>query len=149
VLLQRVLPAIVATEQMHWPDARFKVSIPTGLPPVMGDGVYVEHLVRNLLANAVKHGPDNACVEVVLEELGAEVVLRVLDEGPGIEPGHEELLFDLFYRSPRTSEFAPGAGIGLFVCSRLVRAMGGRIWAKRRPEGGAELGMALRVMRDE
>jgi two-component system sensor histidine kinase RegB len=39
-----------------------------------------------------------------------------------------------------------GSGIGLFVCSSLVQAMGGRIWARRRPEGGAEFGFLLRVL---
>lgn len=149
VLLQRLVPGIVSLEQGHWPDVRFETSIPRGLPPVMGDSVYVEQLVRNLLTNAAKYGREAGRVDIVLEEVGTEVVLRVLDEGPGIEPGHEELLFDLFHRSPRTSEFGPSAGIGLFVCARLVRAMGGRIWARRRPEGGAEFGVALRVMRDE
>lgn len=149
VLLQRVVPAIVAAEHAHWPGVRFDVSIPAGLPPVMGDGGYVEQVVRNLLTNATKYGGPDARVAVTLEDGGDEVILRVLDEGPGIEPGHEDLLFDLFYRSPRTASIAPGAGIGLFVCARLVRAMGGRIWAQRRPEGGAEFGMALHVMRDE
>jgi len=52
-------------------------------------------------------------------------------------------LFELFYRSPGTAAAASGAGIGLFVCARLVAAMGGRIWAQPRPEGGAEFGFAL------
>jgi signal transduction histidine kinase len=38
---------------------------------------------------------------------------------------------------------AAGAGIGLYVCRRLVDAMGGEIWGRRRPEGGSEFGIAL------
>ncbi|HEX5827660.1 MAG TPA: ATP-binding protein, partial [Candidatus Limnocylindrales bacterium] len=52
-------------------------------------------------------------------------------------------------RSPTTAATASGAGIGLFVCDRLIRAMGGRIWARRRPEGGSEFGFALRAIADE
>jgi len=65
--------------------------------------------------------------------------------------GAEELadLFSLFYRSPTTAATASGAGIGLFVCDRLVRAMGGRIWARRRAEGGSEFGFALRAVADD
>jgi hypothetical protein len=65
--------------------------------------------------------------------------------------GAEELgdLFSLFYRSPTTAATASGAGIGLFVCDRLIRAMGGRIWAHRRPTGGSEFGFALRAVPDD
>ena len=40
---------------------------------------------------------------------------------------------------------APGAGIGLFVCRRIVTSLGGTIWAKSRPEGGAEFGFSLPI----
>ena len=75
--------------------------------------------------------------------------MRVLDQGTGV--GAEELgdLFSLFYRSPTTAATASGAGIGLFVCDRLIRAMGGRIWARRRPTGGSEFGFALRAVQDD
>jgi signal transduction histidine kinase len=75
-------------------------------------------------------------------------MVRILDDGPGIQPGEADRLFELFYRSPATAGVTGGAGIGLFVCARLVRAMGGRIWAMDRPSGGAEFGFALQVMRD-
>jgi signal transduction histidine kinase len=39
-----------------------------------------------------------------------------------------------------------GSGIGLFICASLVQAMGGRIWAQRRPEGGSEFGFTLHVL---
>jgi two-component system sensor kinase FixL len=58
-------------------------------------------------------------------------------------------MFDLYYRSPSTAATASGAGIGLFVCARLIRAMGGRIWATPRTGGGAEFGFSLRVMAEE
>ena len=86
---------------------------------------------------------------MVVERVGDEVIVRVLDQGSGV--GAEELgdLFSLFYRSPTTAATASGAGIGLFVCDRLIRAMGGRIWARRRPTGGSEFGFALRAVQDD
>jgi len=44
---------------------------------------------------------------------------------------------------------APGAGIGLFICRELVSIMGGRMWARSRPEGGAEFGFSLPAYVDE
>jgi hypothetical protein len=54
-------------------------------------------------------------------------------------------VFDLFFRGPESKGVAPGLGIGLFVCSRLVEAMGGRIWTRPREGGGSEFGFALDV----
>ena len=54
-------------------------------------------------------------------------------------------MFDLLYRGPATEGTAPGLGIGLFVCRRLVDAMGGRIWTQPRDGGGSEFGFALAV----
>src|SRR6185436_12962118 len=72
-----------------------------------------------------------------------------LDEGPGIAAAETEDLFELFYRSATTAATAAGAGIGLFVCDRLVRAMHGRIWARPRPRRGSEFGFALGRYRDD
>jgi K+-sensing histidine kinase KdpD len=78
-----------------------------------------------------------------MDEEGDEVAIRVLDEGPGIARGEVEQLFNLFYRSPATAASAAGAGIGLFVSRRLVDELGGRMWARNRPEGGSEFGFSL------
>ena len=71
------------------------------------------------------------------------VAVRVLDRGPGIADPETEAIFAPFYRSPSTARIAGGAGIGLFVCRRLVEAMGGRIWARPRQGGGSEFGFWL------
>ena len=42
-----------------------------------------------------------------------------------------------------------GSGIGLFVCASLAAAMGGRIWARRRPTGGSEFGFTMRTLRSD
>jgi signal transduction histidine kinase len=74
------------------------------------------------------------------------VEVRVTDDGPGIPERSVQRAFELFYRDPDSAKSVSGSGIGLFVCSSLVEAMGGRIWANRRPEGGSEFGFTLRVL---
>lgn len=149
VLLQRLLPAVIASEEIRWPATRFQVDLPPGLPTVTADPTYVEQVVRNLLSNAAKYGGAAQVVDVVVETAEDEVMVRILDDGPGFPPDETDKLFELFFRSARTSRTASGAGIGLFVCARLIRAMGGRIWAVNRPAGGAEFGFALRVMEED
>ncbi len=146
VLLQRIVPGVVDSERTRWPGVDFDVSVPTGAPTVVADPVYVEQTLRNLLSNAAKYGGPGSRVQIVVAPTDDEVQVRILDEGPGIDDAEADRLFDLFYRSPTTARTATGAGIGLFVCARLVRAMGGRIWGQPRATGGAEFGFALRIM---
>jgi len=143
VLLQRLLPRVVESEQHRWPGVTFATDIAPGLPTVTADPTYVEQVVRNLLSNAAKYGGAGSTVTVIGEGGDHEVRIRVLDDGPGFPAEETNRLFELFYRSPGTAASASGAGIGLFVCARLSAAMGGRIWAAPRPEGGAEFGFAL------
>src|SRR5205085_8047396 len=129
VLLQRIVPGVVAAEQVRWPKARFNVRVAPGLPTVSADKTYVEQVVRNLLSNAAKYGGAGVAIDVIAEQDPDEVCIRVLDNGPGFPPGEADRLFELFFRSPTTSGAVAGAGIGLFVSARLIRAMGGRMWA--------------------
>jgi PAS domain S-box-containing protein len=143
VLIQRLLPRVVESEDGRWPGVSFELQIASGLPTVSADPTYVEQVVRNLLSNAAKYGGLDSTVVIQAERGDDEVVVRVLDNGPGFPMEERDRLFELFYRSARTATKAGGAGIGLFVCARLVAAMGGRIWATPRTGGGAEFGFAL------
>ena len=149
VLLQRIIPTVVRSEQSRWPEGHFEVNVEGGLPPVAGDPTYVEQVIRNLLANAVKYGGRTTTIRLTARSEGEEVQVRVFDEGPGFPEDEAGRLFELYYRSPTTAKQVSGSGIGLFVCARLLDAMGGRVWAGNRPEGGAEFGFALRVMHEE
>jgi two-component system phosphate regulon sensor histidine kinase PhoR len=149
VLLQRVLPTVLRSEETRWPGVTFELVVPGGIPTVVADPTYVEQVVRNLLSNAAKYGGQGSRVQAVVEAGDDEVSVRILDDGPGFPADESDKLFELFFRSPSTAAQASGAGIGLFVCARLIRAMGGRIWARPRPEGGAEFGFSLRTMTDE
>ena len=149
VLLQHLVPRVLRTEEPRWPEASFALSAPASVPAVSGDETYVEQVVRNLVGNAAKYGAGIGQVEVVIEGFEDEVVVRVLDEGPGFSSDESDQLFELFYRGATTSSSTSGAGIGLFVCRALVEAMGGRIWAHPRPAGGAEFGFALPVFAED
>jgi PAS domain S-box-containing protein len=145
VLLQRVLPTIVERERALWLGTHISATVPTGLPTVRGHDGYVAQVIRNLLSNAVKYGGPEPTVEIVVEGGPEGVTVRVLDDGPGLESDSVDRLFDLYYRAPGSAVRAPGAGIGLFVCRRIVTALGGTIWARERPSGGAEFGFNLPV----
>ena len=144
VLLQHVLPTIIQHEQTRWPETSFVLSLPEQLAAVRGDDLYVEQVVRNLLANAARFGPVGGVVAISAGESEGAVVVRIVDQGPGIAAGEEQRVFGLFYRAPETADRA-GLGLGLFVAQRLIEAMGGTIWGKNRGPGGAEFGFRLPV----
>jgi signal transduction histidine kinase len=146
MLMGHVVRRRVADESAHWPDHRFVAELPSGLGLVLGEEMYVEQVVQNLLSNAAKYSPAGSEVRVVVDQTAGELSVRVLDEGMGIADEAPEQLFELFYRSPHAARQAAGAGIGLFVCRQLIESMGGRIWAKRRDTVGSEFGFTLPVL---
>jgi signal transduction histidine kinase len=125
LLVGHVIRRRIAEEESRWPDHEFEARIPTGLGLVLGEEMYVE-----------------------LEQEGAEISVRVFDEGIGVANETTDRLFELFYRSPDATRQASGAGIGLFVCRQLIESMGGRIWSKPRDGKGSEFGFALPVLEE-
>jgi signal transduction histidine kinase len=144
VLVARVVERARAAEARRWPGHEIRIALAPNVPAAHGDAVYLEQVVRNLVSNAAKYSQPGTAIEIVVERSGDEVEVRVLDEGVGIQPGDRDKLFQMFYRSPATAQQVTGAGIGLYVCRKIVEAMGGRVWARPRDGGGSEFGFALR-----
>jgi len=147
--LRRVLHRVVDRERRRLPGLDIAIELPRDLPVVAGEETYVEQIVRNMLSNAAKYTPIGTQVLLRADQEGDEVAIRILDDGPGIEAEAAERAFEIFYRDPETSRMVAGSGIGLFVCASLVEAMGGRIWARPRPEGGSEFAFTLQVLLDD
>ena len=105
------------------------------------DEVLVMHVLRNLLDNAVRYGAIGAPIEVVVSGSSTEVVARIVHRGG--QPTHDADPFALSANASATDAGRAGAGIGLFVAERLVRAMGGRIWALPSGPDQVEFGFAL------
>ncbi len=110
---------------------------------VESDRTYLEMVVENLLSNADKYSPLDAEVEVIVRTVGREAQVLVLDRGIGIEDDESAAIFTPFYRAAAARGQPAGVGIGLAVCRRIVESLGGRIWARSREGGGAEVGFAL------
>jgi two-component system phosphate regulon sensor histidine kinase PhoR len=105
-----------------------RVEIPAELGSVVADRSAFEHVLSNLIDNAVKYCPDGATITVRAALDAAMVKLAVADTGPGIERKHLPRLFERFYRvdSGRSREVG-GTGLGLSIVKHLVEAMGGNV----------------------
>ena len=148
LLIGHVVRRRIAEEAPRWPKHRFVAEPIAGSGLVLGEEMYVEQVVQNLLSNAAKYSEPGTEVRVVVEQESGEIRVRVLDEGIGLADEATDRLFELFYRSPVATRQASGAGIGLFVCRQLIESMGGRIWAQRREGRGSEFGFALPVLEE-
>jgi PAS domain S-box-containing protein len=149
VLLDRIIKQLVEREKALWPEVTIRMAASGPVQMVSADEEYLAQIMRNLLSNAAKYSGPGSTVEVSLEDGDGEVLVRVRDDGPGIDPEDAERLFGLYYRAAPQASTAPGAGIGLFVCRELVATMGGRIWASPLPDKGAEFGFSIPAYIDE
>jgi signal transduction histidine kinase len=113
--------------------------------PVDVDVEGVRTVLRNLLGNAVKYArPDSRPIEVALSRDGDAVVVRVVDDGPGIPEADLGSLFEPFFRVDRSrSRKTGGYGLGLSICKRIVEGHGGRLDAANNPGRGACFTMTL------
>jgi len=102
--------------------------LPTAPLLVRGDASELDHVVANLVGNAVKYTHDGGRVTVSLRRIGDEVVLQVTDTGIGISAADQEQLFTEFFRSSNPEAVAqPGTGLGLAIVRRIVDRHGGRV----------------------
>ncbi len=136
---------VVARHQRANPGRRIEITQTSGMRPVTFPAGYLDQVIENLLSNAEKYTPIESPISVEVRRDEHEVTVTVADRGPGIPADQIEHLFEPFYRAPGARRRAAGLGIGLAVCKRLVEAQGGQIWARNRPDGGAEFGFSLPV----
>jgi len=143
ILLSRVVEKVVQHHLGRYPQRQIRVDETPGMEPAQGEPGYVEQVLRNLLSNAEKYSPASGTIVVSIGRHNGHAAVRVLDAGTGIADDELAHVFESFYRAPRVKDRAPGAGMGLAVCKRLVEAQGGEIWARPRAEGGTEVGFTL------
>jgi signal transduction histidine kinase len=100
------------------------------------DALRIERVVANLVDNALKYAVSASAIVVRLELRDARAHLAVIDDGPGIDPAEQHIIFEKYGRttSARAHE---GSGLGLYVSKSIVEAHGGRIGVDSAPGRGS------------
>jgi len=98
---------------------------------IPADPIRLVQVFDNIFNNTSKHAP-NSQVSIAVRTTNDQLVhITITDEGPGIHPDHLEQIFDRFYRVPdQSNKSIPGAGLGLFICRKIIEAHNGRIYAQ-------------------
>jgi K+-sensing histidine kinase KdpD len=89
---------------------------------IKGDPLLLQILVNNLLENAVKYSPKDGTIQCKLHEAGKQVILEVIDQGPGIPDDEKTKVFEKFYRiGNENTRTAKGTGLGLYLCHKIAK----------------------------
>ena len=148
-VLEELIDAVLVKFRKHYPDIDVHVEIPEEFVSIPMDAMLISQVLMNLLENAVFHARGMENLRLRVEVKGSWAYFYVEDDGCGIP---EEKLSRLFTgmldsESP-TDQSRSSMGIGLSVCSAIIKAHGGEIWANKRAGGGTEVGFRLE-MEDE
>ncbi|MEA2329975.1 MAG: hypothetical protein QOH58_113 [Thermoleophilaceae bacterium] len=107
-----------------------------GDPVVAATDADLAVILDNLVENALNYSPAGTAVAIEWGADGGSARLAVLDEGPGIEPGERDRVFERFFRGEASRGGAAGTGLGLSVVEALAERWGGTVRLTDRPEGG-------------
>ena len=129
---------------------RQQVHIAAGadLPLVLADGSLIDHVITDLLVNAIKFAPGGTTIEMSLQIVAGAMQVAVEDQGPGVPRDKRTRIFDKFYAAG-AGQGAGGAGLGLYLCRELVQMHGGRIWVEERAGGGSCFCFTLPVVSEQ
>lgn len=114
-----------------------------GVGKVVADPDHLARVLTNLVDNAIKYGGDTD-IELVTKVASNEILLSVIDHGPGIPYEQHDRMFDRFTQlQPHATRSKGGAGLGLSIVKGLVEAMNGRVWFEPTVGGGSTFTVAI------
>lgn len=126
-LLQNVAAGIQALMDRN--HQAFVCDIPDSPLPVWADEERLQQIVLNLLINASKYSLDGSKITLNCKQEKEDLVVHVVDNGPGIRKKDQKKIFKPYQRYDNSSpEYMSGLGLGLSLCKNLVELHGGKIW---------------------
>lgn len=146
VVLDELLDSVIVKFNKHYPNQKVQLNVPNEFISIPMDAILIQQVLMNIMENAIMHAEGMTQLEVVVRLEDNKAVFEVKDNGCGIPEDKLEQLFTGYLEredSVPTDGKRNNMGIGLSVCSTIIKAHGGNIYAKNRPEGGALFGFSL------
>lgn len=139
--LNELIFKIIANQKNKYHRIRFEPN--TELPLVKIDKVLLEHIIGNLLHNAIEHTPVNTLIEIQVSCLADYCTIVIQDNGTGFPKDTIKYVFDKFYRLPDSA--AGGTGLGLSIAKGFTECLNGSIKLENRKTGGAKFTLTIPV----
>ena len=115
---------------------------------LMINDVAFTRVIQNITQNSINHAAaERVMIRVSANKQGYNVIIRITDNGIGIDEEACEHVFDRFYRADR-SRSSSGSGLGLSICMHLISGMNGKIWARSRKSEGFTICISLPLVND-
>lgn len=146
VVLDELLDSVIVKFNKHYPNQKVLVTAPNEFTSIPMDAILIQQVLMNIMENAIMHAKGMTELEIVVRIEEDKAVFEIKDDGCGIP---EDRIAHIFtgYLERDTSMPTDGSrnnmGIGLSVCSTIIKAHGGTIYAQNRSEGGALFGFSL------
>ncbi len=136
------IPSLLDKLQEEFDELGKKVSVQCDdLPPFPVMQKSLKRCLTNLIANAVTYGDE---AQIRADILGNRLRISIADQGPGIPESDMEKVFQPFVRLENSrNRDTGGTGLGLSIARNIVRAHGGELKLRNRPEGGLEVILKL------
>jgi signal transduction histidine kinase len=122
--------------ELHYQDCKEEML------PIVGDPERLRQVFCNLLDNAAKHGGAGKQIDVSIQQVGQEAVIRIRDYGPGVPKEELPFIKNKFYKG---SSKARGSGIGLAVCEEIIGRHDGRLTIGNAEGGGCVVTIWLQI----
>jgi signal transduction histidine kinase len=150
VALKTTVERVIADAELQIREKKAVVEVKHPLPDVMAHPPTLVQAAANLLSNAIKFVPPERTPRICIraEERDGRVRLWVEDNGIGIDPAHQERVFQPFQRLHGVESYA-GTGIGLAIVSRSLERMDGHSGVISHPGEGSRFWIELRSARKE
>jgi len=143
--LEPIAPAALLNEIVHEWSTRFRqdgatvtVDVTDNAPIFHADKALLRRVFGNLVQNAITHSSQAVAIQLTARREGTAILFTVADNGPGIPPEYQEVIFRKFEQvhTPNAPRLR-GSGLGLAFCKLVVTGHGGRIWVQSSGQGSA------------
>lgn len=148
VVLDELVDSVIIKFNKHYPNQKVKIDVPGEFISIPMDAILIQQVLMNIMENAIMHAKGMTELELAVKVESNKAVFEIKDNGCGIAEERLERLFTGYLdreESVPTDGSRNNMGIGLSVCSTIIKAHGGNIYAKNMPEGGALFGFSLEV----
>ena len=139
IVLDELIDSVMIKFKKRYPAQKVDLVMPEDVITIPMDAILIEQVILNILENAVQHAMGMTSLALSVHTTGEKAVFEIRDNGKGLNPKKLDTIFSGYYVSNQdiADSQKKNAGIGLSVCSSIIKAHGGTIQAENSKTGGA------------